>query len=89
MSEHRTLNTFCPTCGYRANAATNINDKQTNPPSCGDISVCLKCGEILQFDAQLKLQPASLTNLLQISKEDGIRVARAQRIIRAQRPLGI
>lgn len=39
----------CPNCGYKFDAHTSITDGRTEPQD-GDISICLKCGEVHQFN---------------------------------------
>lgn len=44
----------CPTCGYVTDMA-GMADGSPTMPEGGDISICIKCGEILQFDRNMKL----------------------------------
>ena len=39
----------CPSCGYVFDCATNL-DNMTATPKIGDISFCIKCGTVSQFD---------------------------------------
>jgi hypothetical protein len=50
---HRTTPTLCPTCGHKLDAATGLD--HDHKPSPGDLSVCIQCGEILEFDEEIKL----------------------------------
>lgn len=55
----------CPTCKYEMNAASCVQDG-TAEPSAGDLSFCLNCGEILQFNEILvskKITDAELASL--------------------------
>lgn len=45
----------CPKCGCLINASTGIED-ENQMPSKGDISICIKCASILEFDENLKLK---------------------------------
>lgn len=59
-SEDRESNTtrlpadYCPWCGYLIDAASPLEGKATPKPD--DITICLSCGSILQFDFNLKIQ---------------------------------
>lgn len=48
----------CPVCHYELDCAKSPEHPLLEPNS-GDISVCLNCGEILQFNDILVLKPAS------------------------------
>lgn len=61
----------CPNCGYRMNAATEVNslmeDKPSPMPSPGDLSLCLaSCGEWSVFDANLRLRVPTDEELISI-----------------------
>ena len=45
----------CPKCGCLINASTGIED-ENQMPSKGDISICIECASILEFDENLKLK---------------------------------
>lgn len=56
---------MCPRCGYTLNGAADVDG--IDSPRAGDLSFCLGCAEILQFDRNLKLgaiEPAELNQLL-------------------------
>lgn len=56
----------CPTCKAEADAATHIDGEGSGGPRPGDLSVCAKCGEVLQFTDGLGLKlidPWVLKNL--------------------------
>lgn len=40
---------ICPECGYIFDCATNI-DEENLKPRIGDISFCIKCGSVNEFD---------------------------------------
>lgn len=42
---------LCPCCGYKFNRASNT--RGTDKPVVGDFSVCINCGALLRFDANL------------------------------------
>lgn len=55
----------CPTCGRPLSAASHSTDLAM--PSPGDVSLCLYCGEMLEFDALLhsvRLSEAVRRNLI-------------------------
>lgn len=57
----------CPKCGCRLDAATHPTEDVASTP--GDISVCLRCQEILRFDDSLVLRQPSRTELDEIIRE--------------------
>jgi hypothetical protein len=48
------FDTVCPKCNEVMDALTTFEDDST--PSKGDISICINCLQILQFDSDLKLK---------------------------------
>ena len=63
------------------NAATCVN-KQKEEASAGDLSVCINCGEMLQFNDILVLKPMPIELLAEL--EDGPRklLTKASELIR-------
>lgn len=59
-SEHRVKGSACPACGKIMDAATNLVD--SGAPRQGDLSICLYCQALLQFEAdgRLKMLPAEV-----------------------------
>lgn len=53
MITHRGQPVECPRCGYYMDCHTAGPDSA--PPRPGDASICLNCGELLEYDANLKL----------------------------------
>lgn len=45
--------TICPSCGWKNDAATHPTEDVA--PTPGDLSVCLGCQEVMQFDPDLRL----------------------------------
>lgn len=74
----------CPSCGHLMDAAMCIS-KPAGRPEPGDLSLCLKCGEILVYADQLKLRTAELNDLMRLDKKRGRRLSRAQTLIRFKR----
>lgn len=58
MKSHRTPVSFCLRCGHTLDAATCISRAGAKPRAF-DVTVCVGCGAILQFDATMRLQPIS------------------------------
>ena len=50
----RIRSNVCPTCGYKSDAASNIDDESL-VPTPGDLSICINCADYLEYDAELKL----------------------------------
>lgn len=48
----------CPSCLYEMDCATCATREEVQP-SAGDLSICLNCGEILQFNDILVLKPVA------------------------------
>ena len=59
----------CPTCGCVLDAASAA-DLSPTMPEAGDISICIQCGEILQFDKHMKLNKISEAELNRIASID-------------------
>ncbi|HET8688702.1 MAG TPA: hypothetical protein VFM18_18965 [Methanosarcina sp.] len=71
---------ICPTCKYIMDAATSVGEKAT--PSPGDISLCMGCGELLEFNDDLILVKASESVLQDMPIEQRIGIAQLQGYIR-------
>jgi len=81
MTAHRLPESECPSCGYRVDAASGISTDEAPKP--GDVTLCMKCGQVMQFTATLGVrgvQPASIP---------GIDRATMRNIRRAQRAIAI
>ncbi len=72
----------CPTCGHTLNAATIASPKCNRAPKAGDVSVCIKCGEPLTFQADLKVRISDLNDLMSLTPAERDILDRAQHIIR-------
>ena len=47
----------CPKCGHLFNSATCVDETKGDiEPTAGDISLCVNCAAILEFDENLKLR---------------------------------
>src|SRR5258706_4935128 len=51
----KTVTESCPHCGALLNAATCITERDTNPEE-GDYTICIVCGHLLVFAADLSLR---------------------------------
>lgn len=56
MNDPRHIESNCPQCNYFMDASTSIDGDEDIKPSPGDISLCIKCGAMLDFDDDMKLQ---------------------------------
>lgn len=74
----------CPTCGYEMDSASSVGRKATPKP--GDFSLCMRCGAVLRFDAELRLEPATSDELTELDEEGRTTLLRAQAVIRKLRP---
>jgi hypothetical protein len=77
----------CPTCGYEMDGTARIRDRDDKvmgdlPPEVGDITLCVNCGEVLEFTEGLKLQLASLNTLVKLSEKQHWAIEVAQKLIR-------
>jgi hypothetical protein len=72
---------ICPTCQYLNDAATYLQD-ETVQPKPDDFSVCLNCGEILIFNADLTTRSVTLNDLVDLPPEIHAELTRMQRAVR-------
>ena len=82
----------CPYCGYELDGATSPRD-QSMMPSPGDVSICIECGGICLFTADLRLRKPTLEEDSTIRAELGATLAAfelarraAHRAIKNQKP---
>lgn len=63
----------CPQCNYDCDSVSDIDSNlilgylSSHPPRAGDLSVCLNCGQLLTFCANLtlrKLNPDEIRDLM-------------------------
>lgn len=71
MSEPPLPNNYCPSCCKLNDGASNIEDPAL-VPGPGDLSVCIHCATILQFDEKLKSQVLTAEELFEL--EDDVRL---------------
>lgn len=69
-------------------AATCLEAGEEIRPAQGDVSICLKCGEILVYDERMILREANIPDMLKLDDHAKDLLTRAQKLIRSQRFLG-
>ena len=72
----------CPRCGYPFDAATNLCGPRG--PQEGDLSVCIACGTILVYEADLSSHVATEEDLAHYPPERLATALRAQELIRRE-----
>lgn len=65
---YRIIESRCPTCDYKLDGATVAHGEDTLP-SEGDASVCLNCGQVLVYQADLTVRKATATDVRKIMEE--------------------
>jgi hypothetical protein len=86
VDEYRIPGAECPICGHQLDGATPI-DGHTNAPAPRSLSVCITCGELLEFTETLQLRsmrPATQAHVQRQAPDAWQLLMRAQRIIRWQ-----
>jgi hypothetical protein len=71
----------CPVCRYEMDSATCAS-KKDEEASAGDVSVCLNCGEMLQFNDILVLKPLPPEQLASLPAEPKALLMRASELIK-------
>ena len=64
MKTTRIPESNCPTCNHKLNAVSDCINQ--NVPKPGDISMCIKCGQMLEFSddlTQIHIKPKTLEEL--------------------------
>jgi hypothetical protein len=69
----------CPVCSYRFDAATLIEGD--GPPEPENLTLCIKCGSVLQWDYAMRLRKLTAQELRELSTETFQLLARAQRTL--------
>lgn len=80
----------CPKCKYRLEAHTPVESDNDYTPEEGSLSVCLNCGEILTFDADLKLRKTTQEELIELKENDNESyqlITKASYVIKEKEPL--
>lgn len=80
---YRLIESRCPACNYELDAAT-VTHGEDKLPCEGDASICLNCGQVLKYQADLTLRKASAADvreLMQESPDAWATIEKAQRFI--------
>ncbi len=48
---------YCLLCGYKFECASTLGDDESERPEPGSLSVCMKCGAVAKFAADLSVVP--------------------------------
>ena len=75
----------CPTCGYEMDSATGTTHDEDPRP--GDLTVCLNCGEMLQFNDIMVAKSLPVGLLDQLPSETREELFRAVNLIRKRGPI--
>lgn len=74
---------YCPECDYRFTVASDLTDAP-NGPSAGDISICINCGEVLEFNDILVAVRAEQSTINSIPRDQWLLIRDAVDAIRAR-----
>lgn len=77
----RTPTSYCASCGYRLDASTSISSVEIEP-SPGDLSVCLNCGDVSEFNDILVCVPCPEETLNKLSPKTKTMLTKLQNIVR-------
>lgn len=86
MNDRLNPQTLCPTCGNLLDGATCPTEEDASP-SEGDLSICLYCGTMLEFQADLTLCKLSDEKYAELPLGERLaldRAAAATAIVRAK-----
>jgi predicted nucleic-acid-binding Zn-ribbon protein len=61
-NKHFVMKDSCPYCGHNFDSASMPGD-ETIRPVPGDITLCIKCGEVSQFGDEMELSPFNVSQL--------------------------
>lgn len=79
----------CPKCGYKNDAATLCDEFVTDEnsrPRPDDISVCLGCATVLQFNSDMTTRTVELDDIPGIDDDTKFQVRRIQQTMRKLKP---
>lgn len=79
---YRHTQSICPQCGYKMDASTKVHGEEATPEE-GDASVCINCGQVLTYQADLTLRKATADEIrgLMENAEAWAVIEKAQRFI--------
>jgi hypothetical protein len=75
----------CPQCDYRLDGSTHVQGQNPGPPEEGDVSICINCGQVLIYDAEVRLRKATVRDigdLMSGNPEGWVVIEKAQMFIR-------
>jgi hypothetical protein len=80
---YRHVESRCPQCNYKIDAATKVHGEEA-APECGDNSVCINCGQVLTYQADLTLRKATAQEISELmdNSEAWATIEKAQVLIR-------
>lgn len=86
MTTHVTRSNLCPQCGYCLDRA--IGATTDAPPVADDLSICINCGSLLVYQADLSLRLATSSETEQAMQCENSRrvIQTAQSAIRRRGP---
>jgi glutaredoxin len=70
MTTTRMPKSNCPVCDTRLDAATTVDGTPDVIPKEGDISLCISCTSVLEFDDNLELQTIDIKTLPQNMQDE-------------------
>ena len=73
----------CPVCSYEADCATDIDGSDARPKA-GDLTICIQCGEILEYLKDLTPSKVSVGAMLRLSSAQRAKIGVAQFLIRSK-----
>jgi len=73
----------CPYCGHLLELASG---RPGTRPVPGSLSVCIRCGEISQFDSDMKLQKSDIEDWLKLDNTSLHTLLRLQRAVKEHGP---
>lgn len=71
----------CPKCQKHINAATATDGDSGLEPTPGDVTVCVGCAGILQFDGSMKLKELSFEDLSSMDTETQAELLKAVNVV--------
>lgn len=77
--ETRIPKASCPNCGYVMDAATALKEAATPRPN--DFTLCLNCGVLHRFNADMTLRPATSDDLAQLDPLTAMDIGHATALI--------
>lgn len=64
---YRLIESRCPACSYKLDGATVAHGEDAQP-SEGDNSICLNCGQLLKYQADLTLRKATAEDVRELMR---------------------